>query len=59
MFMIMPGQDMWWSRTENMEKDAVTLQFRIIRDDYSKILCYGVSFYKKRCLVRLKVFLQK
>lgn len=25
------------------------------RDDYSKILCYGVSFYKKRCLVRLKI----
>lgn len=25
------------------------------RDDYSKVLCYGVSFYKKRCLVRLKI----
>ncbi len=24
------------------------------QDDYSKVLCYGVAFYKKRCLVRLK-----
>ena len=23
-------------------------------DDYSKVICYGISFYKKRCLVRLK-----
>ncbi|MCI9134129.1 MAG: AAA family ATPase [Lachnospiraceae bacterium] len=24
------------------------------REDYSQVLCYGSSFYKKRCLVRLK-----
>lgn len=24
------------------------------REDYSYVLCYGISFYKKRCLVRLK-----
>lgn len=24
------------------------------QDDYSKVICYGVSFYKKRCQVRLK-----
>lgn len=24
------------------------------QDDYSKVICYGVSFYKKRCLVQLK-----
>lgn len=23
-------------------------------EDYSKVLCYGISFYKKRCLVKLK-----
>lgn len=25
-----------------------------LQDDYAKIMCYGISFYKKRCLVRLK-----
>ena len=24
------------------------------QDDYSKVICYGVSFYKKRCMVQLK-----
>ena len=24
------------------------------RDDYASVICYGVSFYKKRCLVQLK-----
>ena len=24
------------------------------QDDYSKVMCYGVSFYKKRCLVQLR-----
>lgn len=24
------------------------------QDDYSQVVCYGISFYKKRCLVRLK-----
>lgn len=23
-------------------------------DDYDQILCYGISFYKKRCLIRKK-----
>lgn len=25
-----------------------------LQDDYSSVICYGISFYKKRCLVRLK-----
>ena len=24
------------------------------QDDYSKVLCYGISFFKKRCFVKLK-----
>jgi len=24
------------------------------RDDYARVVCYGISFYKKRCLVQLK-----
>lgn len=24
------------------------------KDDFSEVLCYGISFYKKRCLVRVK-----
>ncbi len=24
------------------------------QEDYSSVICYGISFYKKRCLVRLK-----
>ena len=25
------------------------------RDEYDEILCYGIAFYKKRCLVKMKV----
>lgn len=25
-----------------------------LQEDYSNVICYGISFYKKRCLVRLK-----
>lgn len=24
------------------------------QDDFEKVICYGVSFYRKRCLVQLK-----
>ena len=24
-------------------------------DDYDQVLCYGISFFKKRCLVKRKV----
>ena len=24
------------------------------QDDYSKVFCYGISFYKKRCFIQLK-----
>ena len=23
-------------------------------DDYDSVLCYGIAFYKKRCLVQIK-----
>lgn len=26
----------------------------LFEDDYEEILCYGIAFYKKRCLVRKK-----
>lgn len=34
-----------------MDKQMYGEEFR---DDYSKVICYGVSFYKKRCMVQLK-----
>ncbi len=26
----------------------------VFQDDYSRVICYGVAFYKKRCLVKCK-----
>ena len=28
---------------------------REFEDDYDQVLCYGISFFKKRCLVRRKI----
>ena len=47
---------------ENMEKDCDRALKQIdskmyakeFEDDYDEILCYGISFFKKRCLVKLK-----
>lgn len=25
-----------------------------LTEDYSNVVCYGISFFKKRCMVRLK-----
>ena len=52
-----------YSRTQDaMSKDcAVALQqieerqyAKEFEDDYDSALCYGIAFYKKRCLVRMK-----
>ena len=52
-----------YSRTQDaMSKDcAVALQqiedrqyAKEFEDDYDSALCYGIAFYKKRCLVRIK-----
>ena len=52
-----------YSRTQDaMSKDcAVALQqiedrqyAKEFEDDYDSVLCYGIAFYKKRCLVRMK-----
>ncbi len=47
---------------EDLRKDCEEAVFQIddrmyaeeFQDDYARVVCYGVSFYKKRCLVRLK-----
>ena len=47
---------------ENMERDCdralkqidTKMYAKEFEDDYDEILCYGISFFKKRCLVRLK-----
>lgn len=47
---------------ENMEHDCdralkqidTKMYAKEFEDDYDEILCYGISFFKKRCLVRLK-----
>ena len=46
----------------NLEKDCDTALQQIddrmyakeYEDDYDKILCYGISFFKKRCMVKGK-----
>ena len=52
-----------YSRTQDaMSKDcAVALQqiedrqyAKEFEEDYDSVLCYGIAFYKKRCLVRMK-----
>ena len=47
---------------DNMEKDCdraleqidVKMYATEFEDDYDEILCYGISFFKKRCMVRLR-----
>ena len=47
-------------RKEDMEKDCDRAVHQIaerkyaedLEEDYDSVLCYGISFYKKRCLVR-------
>lgn len=47
-------------RKEDMEKDCERAVHQIaerkyvenLEEDYDSVLCYGISFYKKRCLVR-------
>ncbi|MEI3283041.1 MAG: hypothetical protein V8R61_10255 [Enterocloster sp.] len=47
----------------NLEKDCDTALQQIddrmyakeYEDDYDQILCYGISFFKKRCMVREKL----
>ena len=52
-----------YSRTQDaMSKDCAAALQQIedrqyakeFEDDYDSILCYGIAFYKKRCLVRMK-----
>ena len=49
-------------KQSDMEKDCDTALHQIdakfysedLRNDYAEILCYGISFYRKRCLVKRK-----
>ena len=52
-----------YSRTQDaMSKDCAAALQQIedrqyakeFEDDYDSVLCYGIAFYKKRCLVRMK-----
>ena len=52
-----------YSRTQDaMSKDCAAALEQIedrqyakeFEDDYDSVLCYGIAFYKKRCLVRMK-----
>ena len=52
-----------YSRTQDaMSKDCAAALDQIedrqyakeFEDDYDSVLCYGIAFYKKRCLVRMK-----
>lgn len=52
-----------YSKTlENMSKECdkalqqidSRMYVKEYEDDYDEILCYGISFFKKRCLVRIK-----
>lgn len=47
---------------ENLEPDCMKAVAQIdnkmyakeFQEDYSQVVCYGISFYKKRCMVKLK-----
>ncbi len=47
---------------ENLEPDCMKAVAQIdnkmyakeLQEDYSQVVCYGISFYKKRCMVKLK-----
>ena len=46
-------EDEWDGETDEYEDEYEDDEYES-EDDYDEILCYGISFFKKRCMVKKK-----